>query len=85
MGGRWADERTACRIEVDDRIRADAARTGPTSGWVDGRTSKGFKRPRTSFPTSLFRAQTTCLTAERVCRALGSALGSQLGLCFFLL
>ena len=72
-GGGWAD----------GRIRADEARTGRTSGRADRWTSRGFKRPRTSFPASLLSAQTTRLTAERVCRALGSALGSQPGLCYF--
>ena len=46
-------------------------------GRADGRTSRGFKRPHTSFPTSLSRTQTTRLTAERVCREVGSALGSR--------
>ena len=64
-------------------MRADGARTGRTSGRADGRMSGGFKRPRTSFPASLSSAQTTRLTAEQVCRALGSALGSQSGLCYF--
>ena len=72
----WANGRTAQRMEADGRMRADGAWTGRTSGRADGRTSKGFKRPRTSFPASLSSAQTTHLTAERVCRALGSALGS---------
>ena len=80
-GGRGADWRTGGR--ADGRMRADGARTGRTSSRADGRTSKGFKRPRTSFPSSLLSAQTTRLTAERVCRALGSALGSQPGLCYF--
>ena len=40
----------------------------------------GLKDARTLLPTSHSRARTTCLTAERVCRVLGSALGSQLGL-----
>ena len=84
-GGGWADGRTARRLEADRRMRADGARTGRTSGRADERTSKGFKRPRTSFPSSLSSAQTTRLTAERVCRALGSALGSQPGLCYFFL
>ena len=66
MGGGWAD----------GRMRADGARTWRTSGRADGRTSRGFKRPCTSFPSSLSSAQTTRLTAERVCRALGSALES---------
>ena len=61
---------------ADERMRAAGARTGRTSGRADGRTSRGFKRPRTSFPASLSSAQTTRFTAERVCRALGSALGS---------
>ena len=65
-GGGWAD----------GRMRADGARTWRTSSRADGRTNRGFKRPRTSFPASLSSAQTTRLTAERVCRALGSALGS---------
>ena len=63
-------------------MRADGARTGRTSGQADGQTSRGFKRPRTLFPASLSSAQTTRLTVERVCRALGSALGSQPGLCY---
>ena len=75
-GGGRVDGRTARRMEADGRMRADGARTGRTSGRADGRTSSGFKRPRTSFPTSLSSAQTTRLTVERVCRALGSALGS---------
>ena len=56
-------------------------------GWTgaDGWTSNGFKRPHTSFPTSLSRTQTTCLSAEQVCRALGSALGSQPDLRIFFL
>ena len=54
-------------------MRADGARTGRTGDRADGRTSRGFKRPRTSFPASLSSAQTTRLTAERVCRVLGSA------------
>ena len=82
MGGR-ADGWTARRLEADGRMRADGARTGRTSGRADGRTNRGFKGPRTSFPSSLSSAQTTRLTAERVCRALGSALGSQPGLCYF--
>ena len=61
---------------ADRRMRVDGARTGQTGGRADGRTSRGFKRPRTSFPASLSSAQTTRLTAKRVCRALGSALGS---------
>ena len=61
---------------VDGQMRADGARIGWTGGRADGRTSRGFKRPRTSFPASLSSAQTTRLTAEGVCRALGSALGS---------
>ena len=74
-GGHGANERrTGGR--ADRRMRADGARTGRTSGRADGRTSRGFKRPRTSFPASLLSAQTTRLTLERVCRALGSALGS---------
>ena len=73
-GGGRADEQTGGR--ADGRMRADGARTGRTSGRADGRTSRGFKRPRTSFPASLSSVQTTRLTAERVCRALGSALGS---------
>ena len=67
---------------ADRRMRADGAQIGRTSGQADERTSRGFKRPRTSFPASLSSAQTTHLTTERVCRALGSALGSQLGLCY---
>ena len=86
-GGREADGRTGGRGakerrtggRADRRIRADGARTGRTSGWMDGQTSRGFKRPRTLFPALLSSAQTTRLTAERVCRALGSALGSQRG------
>ena len=73
-GGGRADERTGGWAE--GRMRADKARTGRTSGRADGQTSRVFKRPRTSFPASLSSAQTTRLTAERVCRALGSALGS---------
>ena len=69
--------------QADGHMRADGARTGWTSGRADGRTSRGFKRPRTSFPTSLSSAQTTCLTAKQVCRALGSALGSWLGLHYY--
>ena len=72
--GQTGDGRTGGR--ADGRMRADGARTGRTSGRADRRTSRGFKRPRTSFPASLSSAQTTRLTAERVCRALGSALGS---------
>ena len=90
-GGRGADGRTGgrhaewrwTRGRADRRMRADRSRTGRTSGRPNEQTSRGFKRPRTSFPTSLSRAQTTRLTTERVCRALGSALGSRLGLhCF---
>ena len=92
-GGRGADGRTGGRHgdwrrtggRADRRMRADGARTGRTSGQADGRTNRGFKRPRTSFPSSLSSAQTTRLTVERVCRALGSALGSQPGLCYFFL
>ena len=69
-----ADGRTGG--QADERMRADGARIGRTSGRANGQTSRGFKRPRTSFPASLSSAQTTRLTAERVCRALGSALGS---------
>ena len=68
---------------ADGQMRADGARTGRTSGRADGRTSRGFKRTRTSFHASLSSTQTTRLTAEQVCRALGSALGSQLRLCYF--
>ena len=79
-GGRGAKERRTGRRgmggRADGRMRADGARTGRTSGRADRRTSRGFKRPRTSFPASLSSAQTTRFTAERVCRALGSALGS---------
>ena len=79
-GGRGAKERRTSRQgmggRADGQMRADGARTGRTSGRADGRTSRGFKRPCTSFPASLLSAQTTRLTAERVCRALGSALGS---------
>ena len=82
-GGGWADGRRAQRLEADGRMRADEARTKRTSGRANERSSRGFKRPRTSFPASLSSAQTTRLTAERVCRALGSALGSQPGLCYF--
>ena len=60
--GRQADGRMGGR--ADGRIRANGAWIGPTSGRANGRTSKGFKRPRTSFPTSLSCAQTTCLTAD---------------------
>ena len=49
---------------MDGRIRANGAWIGPTSGRVDGRMSRGFKRPCTSFPTSLSRVQTTCLTVD---------------------
>ena len=72
--GQTGDGRMGGR--ADERMRADGARTGRTSGRADGRTSRGFKRPRTLFPASLSSAQTTRLTAKRVCRALGSALGS---------
>ena len=76
MGGR-ADGTEIGGGRIDER-------TGRGQGGLaDGRTSRGFKRPRTSFPSSLSSAQTTRLTAERVCRALGSALGSQPGLCYF--
>ena len=81
-GGGWADGRTARRLEADGQMRADGARIGRTSGRADRRTSRGFKRPCTSFPSSLSSAQTIGLTVERVCRALGSALGSQPGLCY---
>ena len=81
-----ADGQTARRLEADGRMKADGARTGQTSSRADGRTSRGFKRPRTLFPSSLSSAQTTRLTAERVCRALGSALGpSRVYVNFFLL
>ena len=63
-------------------MRADGSRTGRTSGRADGRTSRGFKRPRTLLAASLSSAQTIRLTAEQVCKALGSALGSQPGLCY---
>ena len=79
--GEW--RRTGGR--ADGRMRADGARTGQTSGRANGRTRRGFKSSRTSFPASLSSAQTIRLTAERVCRALGSALGSQPGLCYFFL
>ena len=90
-GGRGADGRTSGRHRVwrrmggraNRQIRADEVRTGRPSGWAEGRMSRGYKRPRTSFPASLSSAQTTRFTAERVCRALGSALGSQPGLCYF--
>ena len=81
-GRRGADGRTRGGW-ADGRMRADGARIGRTSGRADGRTSRGFKRPLTSFPSSLSSAQTTRLTAERVCRALGSALGSEPRLCYF--
>ena len=69
--------------QADRRMRADGVRTGRTSGRAEGLTSRGFKRPRTLFPASFSSTQTTRLTAERVCRALGSALGSQLRLMLF--
>ena len=82
--------RTGGRADVGQRRggRVEGGRmgglaNGRTSDQADRRTSRGFKRPRTSFPASLSSAQTTRLTAERVCRALGSALGSQSGLCYF--
>ena len=89
-GGRRADGRTGGRHgewrrtggRADRRMKADGARIGRTSGQADEWTSRGFKRPRTLFPASLSSAQTTRLSAERVCRALGSALGSQPGLCY---
>ena len=56
--------------------RADGTHIGQTSSRADRRTRREFKRPCTSFPASLSSAQTTRLTAERVCRTLGSALGS---------
>ena len=84
MGGR-VDGTEIGGGRADGRMRADGARIGQTSGRVDGRTSRGFKRPRTSFPASFSSAQTTRLTAERVCRALRSVLGSQPGLCYFFL
>ena len=62
--GGWADGRTAQRMEADGRMRADEAQTGRTSGRAYGRTSRGFKRPRTSFPASLSSAQTTRLTFQ---------------------
>ena len=74
-----ADGRTVRRLEADGRMRANRAQIGRTSGRADradGRTSRGFRRPCTSFPASLSSAQTTRLTTERVCSALGSALGS---------
>ena len=81
-GGRHGDwRRTGGR--TDRRMRVDGAQTGRTSGQADGQTSRGFKRPRTSFPSSLSSTQTTRRTAEQVCRVLGSALGSQPGLCYF--
>ena len=98
--GRGADRRTGGRADVGQRRggRVDGGQMGARaddtqneggraheSGWTDGRMGRGFKRPRTSFPTSLSCAQTTCLTAERVCRALGSALGSWPGLHYFFL
>ena len=74
-GGRHKEwRRTGGR--ANRRMRADRAWTGRSSGRADGRTSRGFKRPRTSFLASLSSAQTTRFTAERVCRAIGSALGS---------
>ena len=36
----------------------------------------GLKGTHTSLPISLSRARTTCLTIERVCRVLGSVVGS---------
>ena len=85
MGGRGADGRMGGRHAEWRRTgrRADRVRIGRTNGRADGRTSRGFKRPCTSFPTSLSSAQTTRLTAERVCRALRSALGSRPGLHYF--
>ena len=79
-GGGWADGRTGGR--ADRQMKADGVRTGRTSGRADGWMSRGFIRPCTLFSASLSSTQTTRLTAERVCRALGSALGSQLGLCY---
>ena len=66
-------------------MRADGARTGRISGRADEQTSRGFKRPRTSFPASLSSAQTTRFTTERVCKAPGSALGSRPDLHYFFL
>ena len=69
MGG-LVDGRTS--VQADESGQgADGARTGRTSDRVDGRTSKGFKRPRTSFPASLSSTQATRLTVERVCRRFG--------------
>ena len=83
QAGRWeADGRTGGRGAKERRTGGRGA-DGWTSDRADGRTSTGFKRPRTLFPASLSSTQTTCLIAERVCRVLGSALGSQLGLCYF--
>ena len=90
-GGRGADGRTGGRHgdwrrtgrRADGRMRADGAQTGQISDRADGRTSRGFKRPRTLFPSSLSSAQTTRLIAERVCRALGSALGPSRGYVIF--
>ena len=76
--GEW--RRTGGRANM--WMRVDGGRTGRTSGRADGWTSRGFKRPRTLFPASLLSTQTTRLIVERVCRALGSALGSQPGLCY---
>ena len=84
MEGGRVDRRTWSKGEVNGRTGGGWA-DGRTARRLeaDGRTSRGFKRPRTSFPASLSSAQTTRLTAKRVCRALGSALGSQSGLCYF--
>ena len=52
---------------ADRRMRADGARTGRIGGRAGlavGRTSRGFKRPCTSFPASLSSAQTTRLTGR---------------------
>ena len=83
--GGWHIEWRRTSGRADERMRADGARTGRISEQADGQTNRGFKRSHTLFPTSLSHAQTTRLTAERVCKALGSALGSQPGLRYFFL
>ena len=81
--GGWTDGRTARRMEADGRMRADGAQTGRTGGRADGRTSRGFKRPCTSFPASLSSAQTTRLTASEFAGHLGVHWGPSRGYVIF--
>ena len=82
VDGGWANGRTAQRMEADRRTSGRAHESGRgrgQGGLAVGRTggrAGGLKGPAPRSPASLSSAQTTRLTAEQVCRALGSALGS---------